>query len=110
MKSAFSDSDSKSLTLSKSEKDKAIFRLLDFVSKIGAREVASYISSRDAGLRKAKSVNIISTSFQAPPYEDKAYSTDMLASIEKGSSFSFKSKSEILGIILYIVNLSLIHI
>ena len=104
MKSAFSDSDSRSLTLSKSEKDKAIFRLLDFVSKIGASEVASYISSRDAGLRKAQSVNIISASFQAPPYEDKSYSTDMLDSIEKVSSFSFKSKSKILDIILYIVN------
>lgn len=104
LKSAFSDSDFKSLTLSKSEKDKAIFRLLDFVSKIGASEVASYISSRDAGLRKAQSVKIISSSFQASPHEDKSGSIDLLDSIEKVSSFSFKAKSDILDLILYIVN------
>ncbi len=104
LKSAFSDSDARSLTLNKSEKDKAIFRLIDFVSKIGASETADYISSRDAGLRKAQSVKIISNSFKASPHEDKYDSTRMLDSIEKVSSFSFKVKSDILDLILYIVN------
>ena len=104
LKSAFSDSDARSLTLNKSEKDKAIFRLIDFVSKIGASEIADYITSRDAGLKKAQSVKIISASFQASPHEDKSDSIDLLDSIEKVSSFSFKSKSEILNILVYIVN------
>ena len=104
LKSAFSDSDARSLTLNKSEKDKAIFRLIDFVSKISASEIADYITSRDAGLRKAQSVKIISASFQASPHEDKSDSIDLLDSIEKVSSFSFKSKSEILNILVYIVN------
>ena len=90
--------------MNKSEKDKAIFRLIDFVSKISASEIADYITSRDAGLRKAQSVKIISASFQASPHEDKSDSIDLLDSIEKVSSFSFKSKSEILNILVYIVN------